>query len=145
MKTFKGRVVMGGNLIGESLVTRQGFNTTGTYFSGITSGSSICMDKNNKDLYQKDMRGKVVCLPKAIGSTTGGMILQCAADVGIAPAAMLFADHIDSISAAGIILADVWNNNRILAVDELGGAFLESVSDGQRIEIREDGTVIVHD
>jgi uncharacterized protein len=143
MKTFKGRVVLGGNLTGESVVSRQGFNTLATYFRGLTTGSSICNDQNNKDLYRKDIGGKVICLPKTIGSTTGGMILQCAADVGIGPAAMLYADHIDSISAAGIILADVWNEKRIIAIDQLGDEFLEAVQDGQQIEIKEDGTVIV--
>jgi uncharacterized protein len=143
MKTFKGRVVLGGNLTGESVVSHQGFNTLATYFRGLTTGSSICLDQNNKDLYKKDVGGKIICLPRTIGSTTGGMILQCAADVGIGPAAMLYADHIDSISAAGIILADVWNNKRILAIDELGDEFLEAVQDGQQIEIKEDGTVIV--
>ena len=143
MKTFKGRVVLGGNLTGESVVSHQGFNTLATYFRGLTTGSSICLDQNNKDLYKKDVGGKIICLPRTIGSTTGGMILQCAADVGIGPAAMLYADHIDSISAAGIILADVWNNKRIVAIDELGDEFLEAVQDGQQIEIKEDGTVIV--
>ena len=143
MKTFKGRVVLGGNLTGESVVSHQGFNTLATYFRGLTTGSSICLDQNNKDLYKKDVGGKIICLPRTIGSTTGGMILQCAADVGIGPAAMLYADHIDSISAAGIILAEVWNNKRIVAIDELGDEFLEAVQDGQQIEIKEDGTVIV--
>lgn len=143
MKTFKGRVVLGGNLTGESVVSRQGFNTLATYFRGLTTGSSICNDQNNKDLYQKDVGRKIICLPKTIGSTTGGMILQCAADVGIGPAAMLYADHIDSISAAGIILAEVWNDKKIVAIDQLGDEFLEAVQDGQTIEIKEDGTVIV--
>ena len=143
MKTFKGRVVLGGNLTGESVVSHQGFNTLATYFRGLTTGSSICNDQNNKDLYQKDIGGKIICLPRTIGSTTGGMILQCAADVGIGPAAMLYADHVDSISAAGIILAEVWNNKKIVAIDQLGDEFLEAVQDGQQIEIKEDGTVIV--
>jgi uncharacterized protein len=40
------------------------------------------------------------------------MILQCTADRGIGPAAMLYSNHVDSITAAGIILADVWNNKK---------------------------------
>jgi uncharacterized protein len=143
MKTFKGRVVLGGNLTGESVVSHQGFNTLATYFRGLTTGSSICLDQNNKDLYKKDVGGKIICLPRTIGSTTGGMILQCAADVGIGPAAMLYADHIDSISAAGIILAEIWNHKKIVAIDQLGDEFLEAVQDGQKIEIKEDGTVII--
>lgn len=66
------------------------------------------------------------------------MILQCAADIGIGPAAMLYADHVDSISSAGIILAE------IVAIDQLGDEFLEAVQDGQKIEIIENGTVNVY-
>lgn len=143
MKNFKGRVVLAGNINGECVVTHKGFNTLATYYRGLTIGSSICNDQNNKELYKKDLRGKIICLPRTIGSTTGGMILQCAADIGIGPAAMLYADHIDSISAAGIILAEVWNKNKIVAIDELGSKFLDCVKDGQKIEIKEDGTVLV--
>lgn len=104
----------------------------------------FCNDQNNKDLYKKDLGGKIICLPRTIGSTTGGMILQCAADMGIGPAAMLYADHVDSISAAGIVLADIWNNKKIVAIDQLGDEFLDFVQDGQKVEIREDGSVSVY-
>jgi predicted aconitase with swiveling domain len=112
MKTFKGRVILGGNLEGEALVTHQGFNTLAAYVQGLITKSPICHDQNNPDLYQKHIAGKVLCLPVTIGSTTGGMVLQCAAAEGIAPAAMLYADHIDTVSAPGIILADIWNAPR---------------------------------
>ncbi len=142
-KVFKGRAIVGGNIVGESIVTRQGFNILATYFRGITTRSDICWDQNNKDLYEKVLKGKILCLPKSIGSTTGGMFLQCAADIGISPAAMLYADHIDSISVAGIIMSDIWNGKKIIAIDQLGSEFLDYVRDGQTIEISEDGTVTV--
>jgi hypothetical protein len=41
------------------------------------------------------------------------------------PVTMLNADHIDSISAARIILAEILNNNKIVAVDQLDDEFLE--------------------
>lgn len=144
MKTFTGRVVTGGRLRGDCVVTRQGFNTLASYFQGITTASPLCHDQNNPDLYRKVISGKILCLPQSIGSTTGGMVLQSAAKVGIAPAAMLYSEHIDTISAAGIILADIWDDRRIVAIDQLGPDFLGSVRDGGRIEIEEDGTVTVH-
>jgi predicted aconitase with swiveling domain len=77
-------------------------------------------------------------------STTGGIILQCAAYLGIAPAAMLYADHIDTISTAGVICSDVWNHHRIVTVDQPGWEFLNHVRNGQTINAAEDGTVTVH-
>lgn len=143
IKTFKGRVVLGGNLDGESIVTHQGFNILASYLIGLSTGNAICSDQNNRDLYNKDLAEKIICLPKTIGSTTGGMILQSVTKMGIGPAAMLFSEHIDSLAAAGIILCDVWNNKRIIAIDQLGSEFLDYIKDGQKIEIKEDGTVIV--
>lgn len=144
MKTYKGRAVLGGNITGKSIVSRQGVNLLATYFKGLPTKSPICNDQNNPYLYKKDISGKVLCLPEAIGSTTGGMILQCAATLNIAPVAILYANHIDSLSAAGIILADVWNNRQIVAVDQLGWDFLNYVQDGQTIDIAEDGTITVN-
>ena len=143
MKTFTGRVVLAGTTSGESIVSRQGVNILATYFKGLPTGSSICNDQNNPFLYQKVVGGKVLCLPQAIGSTTGGMILRCAAVLGIAPIAMLFANHIDSLSAAGILLADIWNDKQIVAVDQLGSDFLTYIQDGQTVDITDDGTVTV--
>jgi uncharacterized protein len=140
-KSFRGRVVLGGELVGESIVTHQGFNILASYMGALSNGNSQCSDQNNIELYKKDLKGKIICLPKTIGSTTGGMILQSIAKAGIAPSAMLFSEHIDSLAAAGIILSDVWNDTRIITIDQLGDEFLEYVKDGQKISIKQDGTV----
>ena len=60
------------------------------------------------------------------------------------PAAMLFSNHIDSLAAAGAVLADVWLDDVSMpVVDCLGDEFLNYVKDGMTITIQEDGTVIV--
>jgi predicted aconitase with swiveling domain len=71
--------------------------------------------------------------------------LEQVAQMGIAPKAMLFSESIDSLAAAGLILAEIWVGKRICTVDRLGREFLECVKDGQRIEVCADGTVIVHE
>ncbi|MCG1012579.1 DUF126 domain-containing protein [Tepidanaerobacter sp. GT38] len=144
-RTFKGRVVIGGNVTGESVVTHQGFNVLASYLKalGERSNTAICSDQNNKDIFGKDLAGKIICLPQTIGSTTGGMILQSVANLGIGPKAMLFSEHIDSLAAAGIILCEVWNQKTIVTIDQLGSEFLDYVKTGQQIEVKEYGTVIV--
>jgi hypothetical protein len=60
------------------------------------------------------------------------------------PACMLFANHIDSLAAAGAILADVWLDNVSMpVVDCLGDEFLNYVKDGMTITIKENGVVEV--
>ena len=56
---------------------------------------------------------------------------------------MLYAKHIDTVSASGIQLADIWDNNRIVFVDELGEDLLNTVKTGDTVSIAEDGTVTV--
>ncbi len=146
-REFKGRVIMAGSLSGEAVVSRKGFNTLASFQKDAMAGKKImkCSDQNNADIFGKILTGKILCLPKTIGSTTGGMVLQTVASMGSAPAAMLFSEAIDSLAAAGVVLADVWNNNRIVTIDNLGTEFLACVGQGQKVDIFEDGRVIVHE
>ncbi|MBQ9121810.1 MAG: DUF126 domain-containing protein, partial [Clostridia bacterium] len=106
--------------------------------------TATCGDQNNRDLYGKKMAGKALCLPQTIGSTTGGLVLYCACSMGRQPACMLFSKPIDSLAAAGAILADVWlENSSMPVVDSLGEEFLDYIKDGMTITVAEDGTVTV--
>ena len=79
-----------------------------------------------------------------IGSTTGGLVLYCACAMKRQPACMLFSEHIDSLAAAGAILADVWCDGVTMpVVDCLGEEFLNYVKDGMKITVKDDGIVIV--
>ena len=104
---------------------------------------ATCGDQNNPDLYGKQMAGKALCLPATIGSTTGGLVLYCACSMGRQPACMLFSEPIDSLAAAGAILADVWlENSRMPVIDSLGEEFLAYVKDDMNIMVKEGGVVI---
>jgi predicted aconitase with swiveling domain len=90
------------------------------------------------------MVGKALCLPQTIGSTTGGLVLYCACAMKRQPACMLFSKPIDSLAAAGSVLADVWLDDVSMpVVDSLGDEFLDYVKDGMIITVSEDGTVVV--
>lgn len=144
-KEFKGRNVVAGSVTASALVSKNGMNTLATFQKSILAKkkSVVGSDQNNEDLYKKEITGKALCLPRTIGSTTGGMVLQSAAALGLAPKAMLFSENIDSIGAAGVILADVWTPYKIVTVDGLGQEFLDYVKDEMTITVKEDGTVIV--
>jgi hypothetical protein len=61
----------------------------------------------------------------------------------VQPQAWLFSSHIDSISAGGLIIDDVWNGKRVITIDLLGAEFLEATKTGDPIPLHEDGTVEV--
>ncbi len=105
----------------------------------------ICSDQNNPELYGKELTARAICLPKTIGSTTGGMILQTVTARGIGPGALLFSENIDSLAAAGVILSKVWDEKVIVTVDRLGPEFLDAVTDGMTVEVEPDGTVSIQD
>ena len=146
MKTFKGRPIAPGSVTAEALVSHGGLNTLASFQKALQFGDkeATCGDQNNPDLYGKAMRGKALCLPQTIGSTTGGMVLYCACAMDRQPACMLFSKPIDSLAAAGSILADVWLDDVSMpVVDSLGEEFLSYVQDGMMITVAEDGTVTV--
>jgi uncharacterized protein len=146
MKKYQGRVVAPGTVTAEALVSHQGFNTLASFQKALQFGdkTATCGDQNNTDLYGKKMAGKALCLPMTIGSTTGGLVLYCCCSMKRQPACMLFSEPIDSLAAAGAILADVWLDDVSMpVVDSLGEDFLNEVKDGMTITIKENGVVEV--
>ena len=146
MKEFKGRVVTPGTVTAKAVVSKEGFNTLASMQMALQFGDKEvkCGDQNNADIHGKSMLRKALCLPQTIGSTTGGLVLYCACAMEKNPACMLFANHIDSLAAAGAVLADVWVDNITMPViDCLGDEFLNYVKDGMKITVKADGTVEV--
>ncbi len=146
MKQFKGRVVTPGTVTAEAVVTKSGFNTLASFQNALQFGDKEvkCGDQNNADLYGKSLLNKALCLPQTIGSTTGGLVLYCACALKKNPACMLFSQPIDSLAAAGAVLADVWVDGVTMPViDSLGEEFLDYVKDGMSVTIKEDGIVEV--
>ena len=146
MKQFKGRVVTPGTVTAEAVVTKNGFNTLASFQNALQFGDKEvkCGDQNNADLYGKSLLNKALCLPQTIGSTTGGLVLYCACALKKNPACMLFSLPIDSLAAAGAVLADVWVDGVTMPViDGLGDEFLSYVKGGMKITVKADGVVEV--
>ena len=146
MRQFQGRIVTPGKAKAEAVVTHAGFNTLASLQKSLQFGDKTAKvnDQNNPELYGKPIAGKALCLPQTIGSTTGGMVLYCACAMKRQPACMLFANHIDSLAAAGAILADVWLEDISMPViDCLGDEFLEYVKDGMSVTVGDHGVVTV--
>jgi predicted aconitase with swiveling domain len=145
-KTFQGRPILAGDLKGKALLSKLPFNLTGSFLKNMFGGetkTAPCTDSANKDLYEKDLKGAIICTPQTVGSTMGAGTVMMLSELGVQPQAWLFSSHIDSISAAGLIIDDVWNERRVITIDLLGDEFLESVKTGDPISIHEDGTVEV--
>ena len=145
-KKFKGRVLIPGNLEGDALVSKQPFNTTGSYFENMFGGNTTtapCTDSNNPELFKKELKGAIICTPQTVGSTMGAGAIMGMNLLGVGFKAMLFSSHIDSIAAGGLIMDSIWNDRKVITIDLLGDEFMETVKTGDPIKISEDGTVEV--
>ena len=146
MKEFHGRVIAPGTVKAEAVVSHGGFNPLASFQGALQFGDkkATCGDQNNPDIHGKELAGKALCLPQTIGSTTGGLVLYCACAMGRQPACMLFSGPIDSLAAAGSILASVWLDGiQMPVIDNLGEEFLNYVQHGMTITVKDDGTVCV--
>ena len=146
MRVFKGRVVAPGEITAAAIVSEGGLNTLASFQKALQFGDkkATCGDQNNAGLYGREMAGKALCLPKTIGSTTGGLVLYCACAMQRQPACMLFSEAIDSLAGAGVILADVWLEGvKMPVVDSLGEEFLNYVKEGMTVTVKPDGVVEV--
>ena len=145
-QSFKGRVLIAGELEGEALVSKQPFNTTASYFENMFGGNTEtapCTDANNPELYKTDLKGAIMCTPQTVGSTMGAGAIMGMNQLGVGFQAMLFSSHIDSIAAGGLIIDSIWNDNKVITIDLLGDEFIEAVNTGDKIKISEDGTIEV--
>lgn len=147
MRTFKGRVIIPGKLEGEALVSQTDFNTLASFIKGLIANKKevTCSDQDNRSIHGEIMTGKILCLPKTIGSTTGGLVFQSAIDKGMAPKALLFSEHIDTLAASGILMANIWLDKKIITIDQLGDDFLQAVKTGEKVMIDEDGVVTIEE
>ena len=146
MKEFKGRIIAPGTVTAEAVVSHGGFNTLASLQGALQceDKKATCGDQKKPDLHGKELAGKALCLPQTIGSTTGGLVLYCACAMGRQPACMLFSKPIDSLAAAGSILASVWCPDvKMPVIDSLGDEFLDYVKHGMTISVKDDGTVCV--
>lgn len=144
---FNGRTILAHNDSGEAAVTGSGFNATASFMDVLFSGSNsgVCQDHDNKDLFDIDLQGKILCLRQTIGSSAAATVWMTLVERGIAPKAVLFSDPIDSVAACGLVLANNWGEGEpILCIDQLGDEFLEAVKTGDKVEICEDGSVMVY-
>ncbi len=146
-KTFKGRPVLPGNVEDTAEVSHYGFSTSVVYIEVVfkDSNSGVCKDADNKELYGRDLAGKIICTPQTIGSSSGACMFMAICEKDIQPKAFLFANHIDSLASCGLLMADIWLGKRIVTVDLLGDEFLDAIKTGNKVKVHEDGTVEIED
>lgn len=144
-RSFQGRLVQGGAIEGHALISEIGFNALAAFSDAILDGTgeAICGDKQNIALFGKNLAGSILCAPKCVGSTTAGPVWEYVAEHKIAPKAVLLAGTVDTLTAGGLILTDIWIGQPVTLIDRLGDSFLAAVQDGCPIKIDSQGKVFL--
>ena len=87
--------------------------------------------RSTRSSTEKELAGAILCFPTTVGSTMGGASLMGVGYLGQGPKAMLYAEHADSVSLAGLLMDDIWNDRRVVTIDLLGDEFLDDRQDGR--------------
>ena len=128
------------------MASKSPFNVSSSYLENLFGGnttSAPCTDPTNTEWAGKNLAGQILCFPTAVGSTMGGATLMGVGSMDMGPKAMLYSQHVDSVSVAGLIIDTIWNDRKVVTIDMLGDEFLDTVKSGDPISIKEDGTVEV--
>ena len=137
----------------EKAATILNFPVAGAYSSCIIlpdafTGGAESPDRPNSDGSSTEQDGYLtdpVPEGKPLPVEPGGVadqtkVYSCACAMKKNPACMLFANPIDSLAAAGAVLADVWVDGVTMpVVDSLGDEFLHYVKDGMTITVKDGG------
>ncbi|MGQ4832405.1 MAG: aconitase X swivel domain-containing protein [Candidatus Asgardarchaeia archaeon] len=130
MKLLKGKVIYPGRAIGEALVTDEPIG----FYGGINSKTGIITQKNHP-LEGKSVTNKILVFPHGIGSTVGSYVLFQLKKNNVAPAGIIV-EEAEPIVAVGAIISEIPMVQNISP---------KEIENGKRVEIKEDGEVIVYD
>jgi hypothetical protein len=139
MQKLTGNVVVKGVGSGQALVTQEPINFAAALagVSSIIPGKRGVIQDRQHELFQKNIKGKVLVFPTCIGSTFTGMVLMQLMYKKEAPAAMII-QNADSLLVSGVILAEVWFNCGIPVVEYRGKDLYDKILTGDTVEVNGD-------
>jgi len=139
MQTLTGHVVIKGFGSGQALVTQIPINFAAALagVSSIIPGKRGVIQDRHHELFQKNIKGKVLVFPACIGSTFTGMVLMQLMYKKEAPAAMI-TQNADPLLVSGAILADVWFKCGIPVVEYKAEDLYGNIHTGDMVEVNGD-------
>ena len=137
MSVYKGRTVVEGGMIeGEALVSSMRFG----FFGGVNPGTGVVIDRWH-DLFEQNMKGKILIYPEGRGSTVGAAIILELARTGCAPKAILF-NASEIITVTGGVLAKKFYDLDLPMLDRFDCDITQAVRTGDVVRVNPaEGTV----
>lgn len=137
MSVYKGRTVVEGAIVeGEALVSSMPFG----FFGGVNPGTGVVIDRWH-DLFEQNMKDKILVYPEGRGSTVGAAIILELARTGCAPKAILF-NASEIITVTGGVLVKKFYDADLPMLDRFEGDITELVKTGDLVRVNPaEGTV----
>jgi predicted aconitase with swiveling domain len=136
MTLLKGKPVFGGRASGRALMSKVPINFTASFTKpkNIFPWWRSQIQDRHHDLFKRDVNGRVLIFPAAIGSTYTGMVLLELMYQECAPAAIVV-QNIDPLLVSGPVLADIWFGKGIPVVEYPGEDIFGKISDDDWVEV----------
>lgn len=137
MSVYKGRTVVEGALVeGEALVSSMPFG----FFGGVNPATGVVIDRWH-DLFEQNMKDKILVYPEGRGSTVGAAIILELARTGCAPKAILF-NASEIITVTGGVLVKKFYDADLPMLDQFEGDITALIKTGDFVRVNPaEGTV----
>jgi len=99
--SIKGRGLVEGIARGEIIATRQALS----FLGGVDRLTGKIVDQKN-DLYQEKITGKILYIPKSVGSTVGAYVIYSICKSNLGPKAII-CENADSMLVTGCAISEI--------------------------------------
>ena len=140
---FQGKTILGGHAQGPALFTDKAVNFTAAF----TKPENLLWFKKaevrdrHHPWFKTSIKGKVLVIPAAIGSTHTGLVLLDLVRMKNGPAAILVGAA-DPLLVSGVILSEVWYDESIPILECDTEAITASAKDGDVLEVDGEAGVV---
>ena len=134
MKVLQGNGITRGRASGEAIVTKTPMNLTAahTKFFNLLRRGQV-WDRHH-ELFRKQVNGKILVLPRCVGSTFTGIVLLELIYREASPLAIVVGQA-DSLLVSGSMLADVWLDHAIPVVEYGKPDLFDSIHTGDSVTV----------
>ena len=135
--TLQGTGILPGQGRGPAMVTRQPFNFTAALTKLQNLVRTDQVQDRHHEWFRRPLRGRVLVIPAAVGSTHSGLVILELLFKRVAPAAIVV-QAADSLLVSGVVLGDVWFERGLPVVEYPGDDLYTVITEGADVAV--DGT-----
>jgi predicted aconitase with swiveling domain len=128
------RKIVGGSAKGKAIVTKQAIN----FLAMVDVSKGVVKDKNH-ELFEKSIKGLILVLPNAIGSSVGAYTIYSLRLNGASPIAVVCTNRADITLSSGCAISNiplVDKLDEITASDLRSGLSVSVDSDEEKVSIQ---------